>query len=77
VRRDVVPVRPAERRPPSPLDVLADVVRGLAPLGQRTPDEIFNGRDTRAKAVPLRAVVRVEHLRGDRELPVLSLRHAA
>jgi hypothetical protein len=46
-------------------------------LGQRTPDEVHLGRDTRAKAVPLLAALAVRHLDGERELPVLSLRRAA
>jgi hypothetical protein len=46
-------------------------------LGQRTPDEVYYGRDTRAKSVPLHAALRVEHIEGDRALPVLSLRRAA
>lgn len=46
-------------------------------LDQRTPDEVFFAHDTRAKAVPLSAALTVDHLDGDRELPVLRLRRAA
>jgi hypothetical protein len=46
-------------------------------LGQRTPDEVHLGRDTRAKAVPIRAALAVLHVDGERDLPVLTLRRAA
>jgi hypothetical protein len=46
-------------------------------LAQRTPDEVHLGRDTRAKAVPLRAALAVSHVDGERDLPMLTLRRAA
>ena len=45
-------------------------------LGQRTPDEVHFVRDTRARAVPLRASLAISHVDGERELPVLTLRRA-
>ena len=36
-------------------------------LGGRTPDEVHFGKSTRAKLVPLRAVVEVKFLDGDRD----------
>ena len=45
--------------------------------GQRTPNEAHYGRDTRARSVPLSALLIVSHLEGDRELLVLRLRHGA
>ena len=46
-------------------------------LGLRTPDEVHEGRDTRATVVPLRALLTARHLENDRALPVLRLRAAA
>jgi putative transposase len=46
-------------------------------LGGRTPDEAFTGRARTPKSVPLRAVLEVEHLDGNRDLPMLRLRRAA
>lgn len=46
-------------------------------LGQRTPDEVYFGRDTRARSVPLRSELVAALVDGDRALPVLSLRRAA
>jgi putative transposase len=46
-------------------------------LAQRTPDEFHCGTSTRARSVPLRAVLEAEPLDGDRHLPVLRLRAVA
>ena len=46
-------------------------------LDQRTPDEGYLGRSTRAASVPLHAALAIEHLARDRELPVIRLRQAA
>jgi putative transposase len=46
-------------------------------LAQRTPDEVHYGTPTRAKSVPLRAVLEAEPLAGDHHLPVLRLRAVA
>jgi transposase InsO family protein len=46
-------------------------------LAQRTPDEVHYGTSTRAKSVPLRAVLEAEPLAGDHLLPVLRLRAVA
>ena len=46
-------------------------------LGQRTPDEVYFGRDTRARAVPMRGELVAQLLDDDRSLPELRLRHAA
>ena len=46
-------------------------------LWQRTPDEVYFGRDTRPRAVPMRGELVAELLDGDRLLPVLRLRRAA
>ncbi len=50
--------------------VAADDIHG-------TPDEVHAGRATGASSVPLRAVLEVKSLDGERELPVLRLRPAA
>lgn len=46
-------------------------------LGGRTPEEVFTGRVRVVKAVPLRAVLEVEHIDENRDLPILRLRRAA
>jgi putative transposase len=46
-------------------------------LEHLTPDEVHYGTSTRAKSVPLRAVLEAEPLAGDRHLPVLHLRAVA
>ena len=46
-------------------------------MDQRTPDETHYARSTRATSVPLRAVLAVAAVAGDRQLPVLALRPAA
>ena len=46
-------------------------------LGGRTPDEVFTGRVHTPKTVPLRAVLEVTHIDGNRDLPALRLRPAA
>jgi putative transposase len=46
-------------------------------LGQRTPDEVFTGRSRPPVSLPLRARLDVEHLDGNRDLPILRLRRAA
>jgi transposase InsO family protein len=46
-------------------------------LGQLTPDEVHYGTSTRAKSVPLRAVLEAEPLAGDRHVPVFRLRAVA
>ena len=48
-----------------------------APCPERTPDEVFTGREHTPKAVPRRAVLEVKHIDGNRDLPVLRLRPAA
>ena len=45
-------------------------------LDQRTPDDVYYGRDTRAKSVPLRGELAFETVAGDHSLPALSLRAA-
>jgi hypothetical protein len=43
-------------------------------LAHRTPGEVQIGTSTRARNVPLRAVLEAEPMAGDRYLPVLPLR---
>ena len=46
-------------------------------LGQRTPDEVYFGRDTRPQSVPLRGELVADLVDDDCALPVLRLRAAA
>ena len=46
-------------------------------MGQRTPDQVHFGEDTRPAAVPLQAELTVVRVTGDHDLPVLTLRDAA
>ena len=71
------PLRAIEQRMRSYAFGWFNVHRPHQGLDQRTPDEVHFGRSTRATSVPLRAVLAVRHVDGDRELPVLSLRRAA
>jgi hypothetical protein len=46
-------------------------------IGQRTPDEVHFGRDTKPRAVPLRGALAATLIDGDRALPVIRLLDAA
>jgi hypothetical protein len=48
----------------------------VGPGGNRAPEDAYVGTDTTAKAVPVHAVLAVEHLGGDARLPILRLRQA-
>ena len=48
-----------------------------APPPGRTADEVLTGRSRPPTSVPLRALLDVEHLDGNHDLPVLRLRRAA
>ena len=81
------PVGPTARRSPGARAVVHDELLGYVTwfnahrphqgLGQRTPDEIHFGRDTRPQSVPLRGELVAELVDGDLTLPVLRLRRTA